>query len=247
VTAAESVPPIRSAEGLLLSRVEYVRFLEVLDTLSEEEWAAPTELPGWDVKAVASHVLGGLECVAVPREFVRQVRAGRRLAREIALPHPNDGLNEVQVREHAPLSGAEVADRIRALVERALRHRGRTPRWLRRAVRPSLDVAGRVPLGWVLDVVYTRDTYLHRVDVCRALGREVVVDDVEERVVADIVREWSARHGKPVTLRLTGPAGGTYECHGGGDEMAYDAVEFTRLVSGRGDKAALPLWTNVQF
>lgn len=247
MTDAASVPPIRSGEGLLLSRIEYVRFLEVLDTLSEEEWAAPTELPGWDVKAVASHVLGGLECVAVPREFVRQYRAGRRVAVELGLADPYDGLNEVQVREHAPLSGAEVADRIRALVDRALRHRGRTPRWLRRAVRPTLDVAGRVPLGWVLDVVYTRDTYLHRVDVCRAVGREVVVDDVEERVVADMVREWSERHGRAVTLRLTGPAGGTYECQGGGEEIELDAVEFTRLVSGRGDKATPPLGTKVQF
>jgi uncharacterized protein (TIGR03083 family) len=247
VTAVADVKPVRRGEGLLLSRVQYVRFLDVLDTLSPDEWRVPVpDCPGWDVQAVASHVLGGLECVAVPREFVRQVRAGRRLARSLGLADPNDGLNEVQVREHASLPGAEVADRIRALVEPALRHRARTPFPLRRAVRPRLDVAGRVPLGWVLDVIYTRDTFLHRVDVCRAVGREVVVDDVEQRVVADVVAEWAGRHGRPVTLRLTGKAGGTYECAGGGDEVECDAVEFTRLVSGRGEPEGL-LATRVQF
>ena len=30
--------------------------LALLESLTEEEWSAPTDLPGWDVRAIASHV-----------------------------------------------------------------------------------------------------------------------------------------------------------------------------------------------
>ena len=241
-----SVKPIGRGEGMLLSKIEYARFVDVLDTLGPEEWATPvTDCPGWDVKGVAAHVLGGLECVAKPREFVRQARVGKRLAKELGIA-PYDGLNELQVREKAGLSGPEVVARLRELVERALRHRMRTPLLLRQGIRPRLDVSGRVSMGWILDVIYTRDTFVHRIDVCRAVGRDVVMDDVEERVLADIVAEWAGRHGRPVALRLAGPGGGTYESAGGGEIVECDAVEFARIVSGRGVGEGL-LATRVQF
>ena len=31
-------------------------FIDLLEELPEEEWSTPTDLPGWDVKAVASHI-----------------------------------------------------------------------------------------------------------------------------------------------------------------------------------------------
>jgi uncharacterized protein (TIGR03083 family) len=246
VTDAAAVRPIRRGEGTLLSRIQYARLVDVLDTLPAEEWAVPVDdCPGWDVHAVVSHVLGNLECVAKPAEFVRQARAGKKLAREVGFADPYEGLNAVQVREHAAMPPAELLARLRGIVERALRHRHRTPLLLRLGVRPRLDVAGRVPMGWILDVIYTRDTLVHRIDVCRATGRDVVVDDVEQRIVADMVREWAARHGEPATLRLTGPAGDTYECNGGGPVVECDAVEFARLVTGRGEATGL-LATRVQ-
>lgn len=237
-----AVPPVRRVEGVHLSRVQYERFADVLDSLSPAEWEAATDCPGWDVKAVASHVLGGLECVRLPREFVRQVRAGRRLG----YADPNDGLNEYQVRLYAALPPEQIVARIRSLTPDALRVRLRTPLLLRTLVRPAMNVSGRVSLGWILDVIYTRDTFIHRVDVCRATGREVVADETEARIVADIVREWADRHGAPVTLRLTGPAGGTYVAGSGGEEIECDAIEFARLVSGRGSPEGL-LVTSVQY
>lgn len=246
-TPVSSIKPIKRGEGALLSRVEYQRLASVLLSLSEEEWAAPVpDCPGWDVKALASHVLGGLECVRKPKEFVRQYLAGIRLAKSLDLPGPVDGLNEVQVRKYALLSGPEIAGRIAGLIEPALRHRMRTPLLLRYGIWTKLDVRGRTPVAWVLDVVYTRDTFLHRLDLARALGREAEVDEVEGRVIADMVREWAARHGEPVTLRLTGPAGGTYVCGTDGRELECDAVEWARAVSGRALAVGL-LATSVQI
>jgi uncharacterized protein (TIGR03083 family) len=241
VTPVERIKRIDVREGVALSRVQYTRFADVLDSLAPEEWALPTECPGWDVHAVAAHVLGGLACQASRLEFVRQVRAGRALG----LPDPNDGLNAHQVSLYAALPGPELAARIRDAIEPALRMRERMP-WLRRLVRPRLDVAGRVPLGWILDVIYTRDTFLHRVDVCRATGREPLVDDSEARLLADVVREWVGRHGEAVTLRLRGGAGGAYQAGARGPVLELDAVEFARLVSGRGTPVGL-LATSVQY
>lgn len=241
MTAVERVPRINTRDGMALSRVQYVRFADLLDTLAPDEWSLPTECAGWDVHAVAAHVLGGLACQASRREFVRQVRAGRALG----LPDPNDGLNAHQVARYAEVPGAEIASEIRALVEPALRMRERMP-WLRQLVRPRLAVSGRVSLGWILDVVYSRDTFLHRVDVCRATGREPLVDDTEGRIVADVVREWVGRHGEAVTLRLRGGAGATYEAGSRGPVLELDAVEFARLVSGRGTPVGL-LRTSVQY
>ena len=233
---------INRSEGVRLSRVQYQRFADVLDSLSEPEWAAPTDCPGWDVKAVASHVYGGLVCVRSPKEFVRQVLAGRRLGYD----DPYDGLNEYQVRSYASMPPAEIATRLRALIDPALRVRAATPWLLRTLVRPRMNVSGRVPMGWILDVIYTRDTFMHRVDVCRATGRDFVADETEARIVADIAREWAERHGAPVTLRLTGPAGGTYVAGSGGEEIDCDAIEFARVVSGRGSGQGL-LATSVQY
>jgi hypothetical protein len=45
--------------------------------------------------------------------------------------------------------------------------------------------------------------------------------------------EWARRHGAPVELHLTGPAGGRLSVGSAGDEITLDAVEFCRVVSGR--------------
>jgi uncharacterized protein (TIGR03083 family) len=233
---------IGRGEGTILSRVQYARLVETLRTLSDEEWEAPTDCTGWTVKDVAAHVYGNLECVAAPREFVRQAREGKRLDPE----NPYDGLNAYQVRKHASLSGPELVQRIAGIADGALRHRARTPWVLRQAIRPRLDVAGRVSMSFVLDTIYTRDTYMHRVDVARATGRELVVDEVEGRIVEDMVEEWADRHGQPYTLTLTGPAGGTWQRGSGGPVLTCDAVEWTRVNSGRATGEGL-LATRVQY
>ena len=61
-------------------------------------------------------------------------------------------------------------------------------------------------------------------------------------LVADVVAEWAARHGQPYRLRLTGPAGGEWSSGTPGaarEEIELDAVEFCRLLSGRGTASGL--------
>jgi hypothetical protein len=74
----------------------------------------------------------------------------------------------------------------------------------------------------------------------------VVTSDHEGRVVADVVRDWAANHGGTFTLRLTGPAGGTYRAGSGGNETVLDGIQFCRILSGRDQGGGL-LTTQVPF
>ncbi len=54
--------------------------------------------------------------------------------------------------------------------------------------------------------------------------------------------EWARRHGKPFSLDLTGPAGGTYAHradHPHTEHLSLDAVDFCRTLAGRGHPVGL--------
>lgn len=91
-----------------------------------------------------------------------------------------------------------------------------------------------------MDRIYTRDVWMHRVDICRATGRELVLTAAHDgRIVGDVVDEWLKLHGKPVELRLSGSAGGSWTQGTGGEVLELDAVEFCRIVSGRAEGEGL--------
>jgi hypothetical protein len=105
----------------------------------------------------------------------------------------------------------------------------------------------RWTVGWLVDVCLTRDAWLHRVDLCRAVGREPeLTPDHDGRIVADVVDEWARRHGRPFHLVLTGPAGGRFGDPGAGETIELDAVELCRILSGRASGPGL-LSTEVPF
>lgn len=63
--------------------------------------------------------------------------------------------------------------------------------------------------------------------------------DHDTRLIADAVADWARRHGQPFTLRLTGPVGRTFTTGTEGGELSLDAVEFCRILSGRGSGPGL--------
>jgi uncharacterized protein (TIGR03083 family) len=228
------------AMAMRLAAVEYDRLLAVLRELAPDEWSRPTDCVGWDVRTLAGHLLGSLEMAASVLQGLRQNRAAQRDGGGI------DALTALQVREHAQLGAAAVVERFAELAPRAARGRRRVPALLRRAAIPEEQAVGdareKWTFGFLFDVVLTRDALMHRVDICRATGRTpVLTADVEGVLVADIVDEWAQRHGRPFRLRLTGPAGGSWSSGepGAAEELELDAVEFCRLLSGRGTGTGL--------
>ena len=81
---------------------------------------------------------------------------------------------------------------------------------------------------------------MHRADIAKATGKPMDLSPEHDgRIVADAAAEWGSLHGQPCTLRLTGPAGGAFTQGEGGEEITIDAVDFCRIVSGRGSGEGL--------
>lgn len=241
MTAATTTrkPALPRATARDLAVTEHLRFVALLESLEPPDWQLPTDCPEWDVREVALHVLGAMEAQLRLRELVHQSRLGKSAAGNGPLI---DGMTAVQVREREHLSVPQLLDRIKEVAPRAALARTGRP-GIMRVIPFRQEVGAAVEwwtVGYVLDVVYTRDAWMHRVDISRAVGRPLeLTREHDGRVVADVVEEWASRHGQPYHLELTGPAGGIYHSGDAGERLAEDAVEFCRILSGRGQGAGL--------
>lgn len=231
----------------------YGRLLGLLEELEPHEWRAPTECPGWDVATMVGHLIGAAKAGASQREAFRQQRWAKRHADEFD-GNSLDATNELQARDHAGLSPEERVSELRRIAPAGVRGRMRIPRPLRR-MRLDLDQGGSnapgmpstLSLGHLMDVIYTRDVWMHRVDIARATNRPLDLDaDSDRRVVEDVVAEWAERHARPFHLTLQGPAGGEFHQDQGGPHLEFDPVEFCWILSGRAPAEGL-LATRVLF
>jgi uncharacterized protein (TIGR03083 family) len=232
--------------AMRLAATEYQRFLELLRALGPDDWAKPTECPGWDVRAMASHALGMVEMAASIRESNRQLKLARRRGGAFI-----DALTALQVNERAGMTPAQITARFAARAPEAARARRRAPGFIRRRTIPvPQQVGGREEAwttGYLLDVILTRDPWMHRADIARATrGPHVLTAEHDGVLVGDVAAEWAARHSQPYTLHLTGPAGGSWASGEDGPLIETDAVEFCRVLSGRGHATGL-LATEVPF
>jgi uncharacterized protein (TIGR03083 family) len=235
-----------------LAGTEYGRFVAALRELTPEDWTRQTACPEWDVHAMACHVLGMAEMAASPLETVRQMRAAKRAGGLFV-----DALTDLQSRKHLHRSPDDIIAMLTVTGPRAARGRRRTPAVIRHrsmADQPIDETGTRTEawtLGYLLDVILTRDTWMHRGDIATAAGRNIELSaDHDGVLIADVAAEWASRHDQPCTLKLTGPAGGSWTFGGGGAveraAVECDAVEFCRVLSGRGTGSGL-LATRVPF
>jgi uncharacterized protein (TIGR03083 family) len=222
---------MRHRDWMTAAEEEYRRLGALLAQLTDAEWRRPTDCPEWDVREMVAHLVGAAECTASVRELRRQQKVGRQLRPG----EPDvDGMNAVQVRERADAEPGQLTADLADAGARGVRSRSRIPALVRAVPVPFGPPLGTRPLGYLMDCIYTRDAWMHRIDIARATGREpVLTPDHDGRIVADVVAEWGRVHGQPYRLTLTGPAGGTWATTDHGEELALDAVEFCRILSGR--------------
>jgi len=219
--------------AMRLAATEYQRFLDQIRTLDGTDWAAPTDCPAWDVRAMATHNLGMAVMASSFREMVRQnMKATKRGGVFI------DALTGLQVEERSTMTPDRIVRAYAGIVELAARGRRRRSVAMARVPMPVTEtlngVEERWTFGFLYDTVLTRDMWMHRVDTAQATGRALALTaEHDGLLVADVVAEWASRHGRPYTLHLTGPAGGTWSHAAGGPELELDAIEFCRAVSHR--------------
>jgi uncharacterized protein (TIGR03083 family) len=214
---------------------EYALFLGLLRSLDPAEWQAPTDCAGWTVRDIVAHVVGAAQSTASLRESTRQMIKARKHAGDQLV----DRINEVQLAERAGSSPGDLVDELEDAAPRSIHTRRRLPALVRRAPVPTdTPGLGRTTLGYLNDTVYTRDVWMHRVDICRATGRELVLTaEHDGRLVADAAAEWLAKNDELQGLVLTGPAGGAFGTSV--DAPRFDGVEFCRALSGRAELATV--------
>ncbi len=228
--------------AMRLAATEYDRVVALLEGLTPDQWSAPTDCPGWDVRAMAGHMLGMAQMAATLTETARQQVGSQRRAKRDGTSLL-DALTALQVEKNADLTPREVVEAMRRVGPKAARSRARTPGLVRARTMPGLQDVGDHQEAWtfgfLLDVILTRDPFMHRVDITRATGARMDADPAHEGVIIDdVVQEWAGRHGAPFQLVLTGPAGGRW---GSGESecLELDAFEFARMLSGRSPASGL--------
>ena len=229
-------PSIERPTAMRLAETEYQRVIEAVDTLRLEDWTRPTDCTEWDVRQLVAHIAGQANFFSTPLELARQMRAAK--ARERPGQEGVDALTAFQVEERQHLGPEELRAELHRVWPRGVRCRRRVPGFVRRRRLPGAEVVNGVreawSVGYVTDVIHTRDPWMHRLDLARATGREPVhTADHDGVIVADVVAEWARRHDQPYRLELTGTAGGSWSSGTGGEEIVMDAADFCRILSGR--------------
>src|SRR6266702_7610912 len=188
----EEIRRIDRKQAPAVATGEYRRFADLLRGLEADEWGKPTECPGWDVRTMVAHVLGAAEANTI-RKSMREMRRGKKAATEIG-GELVDGMNEVQISDRAGVAPSELVARLEQAAPKAIEFRRRTPAPMR-LMRVPAPFVGKITMGYLVDVVYTRDVWMHRVDVTRATGADLVLSAVHDGcIVADVVAEWADRH-----------------------------------------------------
>jgi uncharacterized protein (TIGR03083 family) len=172
-------------------------FTELLEELDEADWASPTDLPGWDVQAVASHI-AHLESI---------LAGGAEETAEVGEPDHVAGLmglyTEVGVVNRRAASPDAIINEIRSAA---------TARHTRLLADPPTDPAGRPEpifggVGWDWRTLLRNrplDVWMHEQDVRRAVDRPGGMDSPAARHTAEYLAE---SLGYVLAKRVGAPAG----------------------------------------
>ena len=246
IVPVDEITPLVHREAMTLAATEFDRMIEVLEGLQRPEWSLRTCCPLWDVREMAIHVLGMAEAQASVRQFAHDFRAANKRTEGAMI----DAMTARQLTDRVGLTPEQVVRRLRVVAPKAVRARRRTPSFVRAAIKMRADApfaSERWPFGYLVDKIFTRDTWMHRLDISRATDRAMTLTaEHDGRLVADVVAEWASRHGKDFDLVLLGPAGGHWRKGERGTRLELDATGFCSILSGRNEGDGL-LATPVPF
>lgn len=181
-------------------------FIALVTPLSQEEWDAPTALPGWSVGDIVAHV-GWIEGMLIG-EFDPPHEPDWS-----ALPHVVNDFGRIT---EIPVDLRRSWTREAVLVELADRISRRTQELESGARDATIEVMGPLgpaPLGRVLRM-RTLDTWVHEQDIRDALGRPGHLDTLGAQATASqllpgLGKVWAklagAQPGQVLEVRITGP------------------------------------------
>jgi uncharacterized protein (TIGR03083 family) len=197
---------------------ELGRFEELVRSLDETEWKAPSRCGGWSAGDVAGHVVGQLADVA----------AGRF-----------DGLGtpEVtarQVEERRGRTPGELADELAATATVADAILGTFDD----AAWAGPGPAGGATLGDGVEALWF-DASLHADDIRDAVGRSSDMSSGVRVAISHLAQVLTDQGYEPSTLALDGVE--EFAVAGGGATITGEPVQFILVATGRADPAPLGL------
>ena len=234
---ALTIPPLAHDEAGVMAREELQRFLALVETLSGDDWEQPTDCTEWNVRDILAHQAGAYAGFASWSEFRRQITA-RPAAGQMQV----DALNKRQLADRTGHTPVDLIGELRTVGPKAIRTRQHLPWPLRKVTIPLGPPLGTIPIAYLTDLIYTRDTWMHRADISRATGRAFMqTTEHDGRVIALVVRDLARTlkdtlRGRTVVFDLGGAAGGRYRIGAMAEPtviMKMDVVDFNRLASGR--------------
>ncbi|HSN77674.1 MAG TPA: maleylpyruvate isomerase family mycothiol-dependent enzyme [Anaerolineae bacterium] len=234
---AATIPALAHEEAGVMAREELQRFLTLVETLSGDDWEQPTDCTEWSVRDILAHQAGAYAGYTSWGEFKRQITAK---------PAPGqmqvDALNRRQLADRAGRTPVDLIGELRTVGPKGIRTRQRLPWPLRKLKVPFGAPLGTVSVEYLTDLLYTRDTWMHRADIARATGRAFAqTAEHDGRVTALVLRDL-AHHlkdtlrGRTVMFDLSGAGGGRYRIGTMAEPtviVKMDVVDFQRLASGR--------------
>lgn len=238
---AAHIPPVTRREAYGLARDEYELILALVQTLGADDWQKPTACTLWDVKGMVAHIAGALAGYASWAQFKRQYSPWSYKPYKGRFSELIDMINAVQIDDRRDRSSEGLISELRAVGPKALRTRSRIPAPVRLIRIPS-GASSFISVGYLLDTIYSRDIWMHRLDLCRATGREMsLTPEHDGRIVALVVRDLAYSltpklGSASVLYDLRGTAGGRYQI---GKHLSpaatirIDALDFNLLASGR--------------
>jgi uncharacterized protein (TIGR03083 family) len=209
-------------------------FTELLGDLPTEEWSTPTDLPGWDVRACASHTAHLEGILAGAPEETADVGEPPHVTSLMGL------YTEIGVINRRDATPDAIINEIREAA---------TSRHTALLADPPTDaqakpkaIFGGVPWTWET-LLRNRplDVWMHEQDVRRAVGRPGGMDGAPARHTADYLAETL---GFILAKRVGAPAGTTAVL-----EMAgHDPHAYTVNDAGRGERlSAIPAAPTVRL
>lgn len=245
VLDALTIPTLSHREAGAMATVELERFLALLDQLGPEDWNKPTACTRWDVRQIVAHLVGETDAYSTFAEFRRQANLWRHRPYRAVGMSRLDAMNQIGVDDRADLSPAHLVAQLRERAPGAIRIRQRLPALLRHLRPPLGKITPEigttwVPVGYLTDTILTRDMWMHRLDICRATRRTMVLTaEHDGRMTALVVRDLASslepKLKQAVIYQLTGPAGGAWRIGRGeaGAQLVMDALDFHLLAAGR--------------
>lgn len=235
IVDAASIPAVTADEAHSLLRTALSRFLALVESLDPDDWDKSTACIDWSVRDILAHQAGGYASGTGYREMLRQGRNKPRPGQLI-----EDAINAAQLQERAGKSPAELIAELRHVGPIAAKKWAYQFR-LAKLISIPHPVVEKLSFRYLMWVIHSRDTWMHRLDICRATGREFEQTREQDGRIAELVMvdvaDVLARKfdGPALIFELTGLAGGTWKI-GKGEPAAtirMDVLEFNIFASGR--------------